>query len=335
MNQEKNVFKRYIVDFKKLEKYGFKKIEEKYIYEKEFLNNNFKAIITINKEGNIFGKVIDLQDNDEYFLINMNIEGKFVNKVRDNYQEILIDIRNNCFNKNNFIFNQTNRICNYIVNKYHNYPEFLWDKTPGCGVFRNNKNNKWYAIIMNIDQSKLENKKGEVEVINIKHDDVDNLLKKKGIYKAYHMNKKEWVSIILNNTLPDDEILSLIDVSYNLINDSKIWIIPANPKYYDVINCFNNDDEILWNQKDGISIGDIVYIYVTAPYKQIMYKCLVTSVDIEHKYEDKNVKIDKMMKIKLIENLKNNNYNWSYLNDLGITLIRGPRKISKQISQKL
>ena len=46
-------------------------------------------------------------------------------------------------------------------------------------------------------------------------------LKKEGFYKAYHMNKKSWISIILNDTLNNKEIYELIDESYNLINDKK------------------------------------------------------------------------------------------------------------------
>ena len=39
-----------------------------------------------------------------------------------------------------------------------------------------------------------------------------------GIYDAYHMNKKSWVSIILNDTVSDELIIKLIDNSYSLLN---------------------------------------------------------------------------------------------------------------------
>lgn len=48
-----------------------------------------------------------------------------------------------------------------------------------------------------------------------------NICNKKGIYIAYHMNKKNWVSIILDDTLTDNEIISLIDISYNNSNKKK------------------------------------------------------------------------------------------------------------------
>ena len=92
----------------------------------------------------------------------------------------------------------------------------MWDDLPGCGVFRNNKTNKWFGIIMNVDKSKITKGKGEVEVINLKLDSnkILNLIKEDGYYKAYHMNKKYWISIILDNTIESKEIFRLIDESY-------------------------------------------------------------------------------------------------------------------------
>lgn len=220
MNIEKDIFKRTIVNFKQIEPYGFKKENNKYIFEKNFLKNDFKAIITIDDKGIINGKVIDLQINEEYTNINTEMTGEFINKVRESYRDILIDIRNKCFENKYFIFDQSNRINKYIKDKYNNEPEFLWNKFPGYAVYRNEKNKKWYGIIMNLDMSKLNNGTGETEIINIKLDEnkIKKLLKQKGFYEAYHMSKKDWISIILNDTLKDDEIISLLNESYELVN---------------------------------------------------------------------------------------------------------------------
>ena len=218
MNIEKEIFKRTNVDFKKLEDYGFKK-EKNYIIEKIFLNNGFKAIITIDNNGNVTGKVIDLEVNEEYLNLRTDATGEFVEKVRNAYKDILMDIKTNCFDTKYFIFDQTNRINNYIKNKYEDEPEFLWKKFPGFGVYRNKNNNKWYSIIMNLDFSKLDNKSGEVEIMNVKVESnkLKELLSKEGIYEAYHMKKTDWISIVLNDTLKDEEIIMLIDKSYNLV----------------------------------------------------------------------------------------------------------------------
>ena len=337
MNIENEVFKRTVVNYNKLKEYGFQKDNNIYKYEKIFLNNEFKAIIIIDNKGFVSGKVMDLQIDEEYTNIRTEMTGEFVNNVRESYKDILIDIRKHCFEANYFISNQANRINKYIKEKYNNEPEFLWNKFPGYAVYRNENNNKWYGIIMNLDLSKLDTGSGEVEIINVKLDEIkiQKLIKKHGFYEAYHMSKTDWISIILNDTLKDEDILSLLDESYNLISEPEEWIVPANPKYYDVINCFNDTDEIIWKQSSDIHVNDIIYLYVASPYSKIMYKCKAIEVNIPYQYKDKNVSMSHVMKIKLLKNLENKNYTLEYLNKQGIKIVRGPRKINKDISKKL
>ncbi len=337
MDIENDVFKRFSVNYKKLEDYGFRKSNNVFVLEKNFLNNDFKAIITISSKGIVNGKVIENELDEEYTLLRTEIVGEFVGKVREAYRDVLIDIRKHCFEPNYFIYDQTNRINSYIKEKYHNDPEFLWDNFPGCGVYRNKLNNKWYGIIMNVDYSKLDNKTGEVEIINVKLDEkeIQDLLRQNGFYKAYHMNKVGWITIILNDTLSDDIICSLIDKSYNNINEAENWLVPANPKYYDVIKAFKENNEIIWKQSSDIHVGDLVYLYVGEPYSKVMYKCMATEINIPYDYKDSNLTINKVMKIKLLEELDDRDYTFTYLNKIGIKAIRGPRKIGKEIVKLL
>ncbi len=223
MNIEQEIFKRSNINLDKLKGYGFKKENGFYIYEKEFMNSTFKAVIIIDKDKNVTGKVIDLLTEEEYININTEMSGEFINSVRDEYKNILNDIKQKCFETNYFINKQTNRITKFIKDKYNTIPEFMWSKFPTYGVFRNKISNKWFGIIMNIDNSKLDkNSNGEVEVLNIKlGEDTSKYLKKKGFYESYHMNKKNWVSVILDDTLEDSELINLIDISYKYSNEKK------------------------------------------------------------------------------------------------------------------
>ena len=330
MNIEEEIFKKGNFQEEKLIKYGFKRENNKYILKKPFLNNSFQTEIEISNN-KLTGKVFDLDINEEYTNLRTNSKGEFAGKVRDSYKEILLNIKENCFIENTFLNPQTNRVNNYIKEKYKDNPEFLWSKFPGYAIYRNKNNEKWYSIIMNISSNKLDKDIGEVEILNIKLNEnkIMNLLKKEGFYKAYHMNKKDWISIILNDTLEDKEIFSLIDESYEIINENEEWIIPANPKYYDIVNCFNTTDELIWKQSSNIHINDIIYLYVAAPYSKIMYKCKAVEVNIPYSYEDNNIRMNSIMRLKLIEDLKEENYSFEYLNKLGIKSIRGPRKIKK------
>ena len=337
MNIEEEIFKKSHIIFEKLEEYGFIKKGNNYYYLKNFMNNEFKSEITITKEGQIKGKVIDKDFNEEYTGIRVeNYIGQFANQVKEEYKNILLDIKNKCTTSDYFIYPQTNRIQKYIQEKYESIPEFLWERTPGCGVFRNKKNKKWYGIIMNINQNKLNKSKDkEIEIINIKlkESKIKELLKKDGFYPGYHMSKDNWITILLDDTLKDNEIKELIDESYKIINTPNEWIIPANLKYYDIISDFQKRDIVEWKQSSNIQIGDIIYMYVADPISAIIYKCIAIETDIPYNYKDKNLKIDKLMKIKLLKEYPKDKYSFKYLNTLGITSIRGPRKISKEISK--
>ena len=41
------------------------------------------------------------------------------------------------------------------------------------------------------------------------------------VIPGYHMNKKHWNTILADGSIPDKEILSWIDNSYNLVNNKK------------------------------------------------------------------------------------------------------------------
>lgn len=217
---EKEIFKRSRVDYNKLLNYGFIEKDDNYTLEKD-INDSLKVIIEINQKGFINGKIIDKDFNEEYINHKTKIEGKYSNTIKDKYKELLLDIRDHCFITYYFMYNQSNRIVSYIKNKYNTNPEFLWEKYPMCGIFRNINTNKWFSLITNVNKNKLDNKtEKEVEIINVKIEKelLDKFLKVNGFYKAYHMNKKNWITIILDDTVPDFIIFKLIDMSYNLNN---------------------------------------------------------------------------------------------------------------------
>lgn len=59
------------------------------------------------------------------------------------------------------------------------------------------------------------------------------------------------------------------------------WIIPCNPRYFDIIGAYDTLRTIDWRQwVKNIEPGDIVYIYVGKPFQAIMYKTRVVMTDI-------------------------------------------------------
>lgn len=212
------LFKRYKVKEELLPAFGFAVNDGAFRFTKTISNGAFNLIITV-KDKKISGELIDTDFGDRYNQIDNDVSGSFIAELKRECSELLLSLREKCFYKENFIFSQSNRITARIKEKYGTGPEFLWDKFPAFGVFRNKINDKWFGIIMNIDKSKIvPTEKGEIEIINVKSEDVPETLKTKGIYPAYHMNKKSWVSVVLDDTLSDEQVFSLIEKSFEIIS---------------------------------------------------------------------------------------------------------------------
>ena len=237
----------------------------------------------------------------------------------------------------------------YIQKKYRAKPEYLWAKFPEYAVFRHADNQKWFGLVMNISYDKINRDKSSmVDILNVKLDDIllrDLLVQQDGYYIGYHLSRGNWISIVLDGTVPLDAITHLIDVSYNVtaskktkkkIRPPKEWLIPSNPKYYDIVHAFDNADVIDWKQGAGIKKNDTVFLYVGAPVSAILYRCKVTDVDIPYDYHSSELTITKLMKIKLIKRYKPEQFTFERLkSEYGIFAVRGPRGVPNSLSAAL
>ena len=72
---------------------------------------------------------------------------------------------------------------------------------------------------MKLNEKKL-GQKGDriVDVLNVKCDPllIGSLRTQPGYFPAYHMNKDRWLSIMLDGTVPSDEIKDLVKLSHQL-----------------------------------------------------------------------------------------------------------------------
>ncbi len=239
---------------------------------------------------------------------------------------------------------EKNSVLKYVREKYGTEPEYLWVKYPDYAVLRHSDSGKWYAVIMNVQKSKLGLSGSEnVEIINVKADRLmlGSLIMRDGIMPGYHQNKENWISVLLDGTVNKEEIFWLIDLSFNLTCTkskraaNKDWIVPANLKYYDLdVAVSENPGGFLWKQGSGIRVGDTVYLYVAAPVSAIKYKCSVLEADIPYKYADENVKMERVMKLKLLKKYENP-ISLSVLKSFGVSTIRGPRGIPSDLLNEI
>ena len=211
------IFKSYQFNQEKAQAFGFVENSGVWIYSCQILQGDFVMTVSITAD-NVSFQVFDQEMGDLYPQVHMeSMTGSFVGSVREACLEILYQIRKTCFDVQDFICPQTKRIMAQVQEKYGNQLEYLWEKSPDTAVLRHEDNQKWYAVLMRIPWDKLEKgREGLVEAVNLKHDQVADLLLNKGIYPAFHMNKRYWISVAFDDTLSDEMVLELIEKSWNL-----------------------------------------------------------------------------------------------------------------------
>ena len=211
------IFKAYQFNSKKAKEYGFLEKQGVWTYSSTILQGDFLMKITV-EDSDLTFQVFDQETGELYPQVHMeSMRGTFVGTVREACLEVLYDIRKACFEVQEFLCPQTKRIMTLVQEKYENQLEYLWEKSPDTAVLRHEDNQKWYAVLMKISWEKLDkSREGQVEVVNLKHDQVADLLLGKGIYPAFHMNKRYWISLPLDDTLSDEQVLELFERSWFL-----------------------------------------------------------------------------------------------------------------------
>lgn len=92
-------------------------------------------------------------------------------------------------------------------------------------VLRHADTGKWFGIIMHISGNKVGLSPDiKVDVMNVKCKPEDTFTAREissGILPAYHMNKKHWISILLNGMVERELTEALLENSYDLTKRRK------------------------------------------------------------------------------------------------------------------
>ncbi|CRZ19315.1 Uncharacterized protein conserved in bacteria [Kingella kingae] len=91
------------------------------------------------------------------------------------------------------------------------------DKIPTYAVYRHSSNRKWFAIVMQIAGTQIGlDDVDNLAVVNVKllPEWITQLSGQHGFAPAYHMNKKHWLSVRLDNTLPSSQIVDLLKTGF-------------------------------------------------------------------------------------------------------------------------
>ena len=216
---KQNFFKYKKLNRAKLLDYGFTESKNIFTITKKILNGDFLLDIKIKSPNIVETSLLEIAADEIYTLHLTSAQGSFVGQIREEYNQILEDIAGKCFETDIFKFPQTLEIIEYIKNKYGDEVEYLWEKFPDNAVARRKDNRKWYLAILTIKKSKLGFKNDEkIEVVDMRANpnELPELIKNENIFAGYHMNKKHWITIVLDGSVQLEEIFRRIDESYVL-----------------------------------------------------------------------------------------------------------------------
>ena len=208
-------FKRAAAD--KLESYGFTKEDGKLVY-RTCICDTMRLTVVIDSE--IKTEVWDLEAEEPYTLFLVDgAAGEFVGRVREEYTKVLEDIAEKCFETQIFKCEYTAQIIEYARKTYGDNEEYLWEKFPDNAVLRRKDTGKWYAAILTVPYSKFGiDREGTVEVIDMRMDpaELERIVDNKTYFRGWHMNKKHWITMLLDGSVPLDEIIKRLNNSYEL-----------------------------------------------------------------------------------------------------------------------
>ena len=119
-----------------------------------------------------------------------------------------------------------------ILDAYGVEPDYPWISTPDAAVFRHGGSRKWFALLMRVHPRSLRLPgDAPVDILNVKCDPllIGSLRQRPGFLPAYHMNKEQWLSIVLDQAA-DEEVMELVCASYALTGCGKARKGKASPR---------------------------------------------------------------------------------------------------------
>lgn len=206
----------------KLTPFGFEKSLQGYTYSETILNGQFELKLFVDTNDKLSSQLIETAFNDEYILhLVPDAQGEFVGKVKSAYNAILDRFTENCCETDIFQSEQAHAVIEYVRKTYNDELQHLWEKFPENAVFRRKDTQSWYGALLILSRRKLGFNSDEiVDIIDLRMrpERAAEMIDGKRYLAGYHMNKQHWFTIVLDGSVPTEEIFQRIDESYDLAN---------------------------------------------------------------------------------------------------------------------
>ena len=113
----------------------------------------------------------------------------------------------------------------YITSHFDAEPGHPIGEDPTITVFSRRDNKKWFAATKNIGCKFMGlDRSGRIDILNVKLEPrtVAELRTREGFRPAWRMNQNNWVTILLDGSVPGEEICRCLDMAFeSASNDTK------------------------------------------------------------------------------------------------------------------
>jgi predicted DNA-binding protein (MmcQ/YjbR family) len=163
--------------------------------------------------------VIDQGIGEEYLLLESASSG-YASLLREEVEAEAKKIFTECFD----LRDRTEEIRKAVRDSFPCTVETPWEEYPDFYVFRRTDSKKWFGLLMKVPYRKLGmEREGKALVLNLKlaPERIQGLIDGKNYLVCYHMNKKEWITVLISPSFPLKTLLSLLKESFALTAKKK------------------------------------------------------------------------------------------------------------------
>ena len=209
----------------KLLDYGFTENNEakdgELVLKKEIADGEFYSLLRLS-EKSFSAEVFETSTNEKYVLFDVSsAHGAFIGQLRSEVQSVIEEIRDKCFLSQDI----KQKYIDFLHSYFKASGDTPWsdDGDVTSTVFRC-PNKKWFALVMKIKFKNLGFESEEpVWAVNLKTDPekIPQIVDKKSIFPAYHMNKKYWITVLLTAITDFEQLCQLTERSFDLVVGKK------------------------------------------------------------------------------------------------------------------
>lgn len=204
----------------KLLSFGFVPDGSRWTYHTVIAQGQFAMTVTAAKNGDLQTGLRDVETGEPYVLHRTpDAAGAFVGMVRRAHDEVLQEIENCCFDTDVFQSSVAQAVIAYARRTYGSEPEYLWKTFPRNAVLRRTETGKWYGVLLTASKRKVGLESDELaEMLNLHMQpaELEQLIDHRRYFPGYHMNKQHWYTVLLDGSVPAEELYDRIDESYRL-----------------------------------------------------------------------------------------------------------------------